>query len=200
MSLRLLRFFEDDSLEMREHCGARHSKIELVSTESHDRFEKMLRCLFWRYSPVAAIGQAGTRLQSLGAVREDHSDDFWLNAVRKHVGQIGDGRLYRGPVPSRTREEPHGGWRSPLAKTMFLLHSQPRSEIHRCLAVFPTALDLDPATSPRSAVTNRLLEIPPRWRSRLTRRQHVHRAPPPKTQLAFAVACPNGYVITSTRS
>lgn len=78
----LLRSFQDDSLEVRPPV-ALTGAIDTFSGEVWVRFEEIIAWVAWRVGPVRTLGQPGTRLQPLGAVRDYYDDSDWKAAIKR---------------------------------------------------------------------------------------------------------------------
>ncbi|MFI8774870.1 hypothetical protein ACIGKQ_22295 [Gordonia sp. NPDC062954] len=147
----LLRSFQDDDLEMRMHRSARHSALEFVSTESHERFEELIAWTLWRYGPVLAIGQPGTKLQPLGAAREYHSDATWQAAVEQRVANSAVIAFIVGRSPGLLWEVAKVRAMSALGKAVFIFPPEDAAELDRRLTVLAAALNLNPLVTPLNA-------------------------------------------------
>lgn len=151
----LLRSFQDDDLEIRMHTSSRHSALEFVSTESHERFEELVAWTLWRYGPVIAIGQPGTVLAPLGAAREYHDDDSWQQAVHNHIADSELVAFVVGRSPGLLWEVATVRRLGALGKTLFVFPPEEPDEINARITVLCAALDIDPRCIPRQSASTR---------------------------------------------
>lgn len=140
----LLRSFQDDSLVVRMHRTARHSPIELASTELFDRFEELIAWSLWRIGPVVAIGQPTTEghLQPLGAAREFYSDDTWQVGAQTRMRSSSLIVFVVGRSPGLWWEVSNVRWHGLLGKCLFVFPPVDYVELGHRLRVLAGALDL----------------------------------------------------------
>ena len=144
----LLRSFQDDDLEIRMHASARHTALEVLSTEPYERFEELLAWTLWSYGPVLAIGQPDTVLQPLGAAREYHDDDSWQDAVRERIRHSRIVAFVVGRSPGLLWEARTVCELNALGKAMFVFPPEEPDEMNNRIRVLCAALDLNPNCIP----------------------------------------------------
>lgn len=140
----LLRSFQDDSLEVRVHAENEATPVERLNIESFARFEEVVAWALWKHGPIRAIGQPGTRLQPLGAVRDYYSDDQWQPAVRKYIDDSALIVFVVGRSPGLLWEVENVRSHRALAKCVFVLPPVSLEEIELRIEVLASALGLDP--------------------------------------------------------
>jgi hypothetical protein len=139
----LLRSFQDDSLEVRVHAENEATPVERLNIESFARFEEVVAWALWKHGPIRAIGQPGTRLQPLGAVRDYYSDDQWQPAVREYIDESALIVFVVGRSPGLLWEVENVRAHGALAKCVFILPPVPLEEIEPRVEVLAGALGLD---------------------------------------------------------
>jgi MFS family permease len=138
----LLRSFQDDSLEVRVHAETQATPVEQMNIESFSRFEEVIAWALWEYGPIRAIGQPGTQLQPLGAVRDYYADDEWQQAVRSYIDDSSMVVFVVGRSPGLLWEVSNVRAQGKLGKCVFILPPVPLEEIAVRMRVLASALGL----------------------------------------------------------
>lgn len=143
----LLRSFADDSLEVRASSRL-DGFTEAIAAEGYARFEETIAEALLHTGPVIALGQPGTVLQPLGAVREYFTDAQWQEAVENRNADARFIAVVCGRSPALMWEIAEIRRNARLAKTLFILPPVPRKELQPRLRVLWSALSLDPEVLP----------------------------------------------------
>jgi hypothetical protein len=141
--LLFLRSFQDDALEVRPPF-ALAGAIDTFSGKALVRFEEVVAWSAWERGPLRAIGEPGTRLQPLGAVRDYFDNASWQDAVTEIAEEVQAIVLIAGRSRSLVWEIGHVRAMGMLAKTVFVFAPVTADEAARRIAVVCTALELDP--------------------------------------------------------
>jgi len=139
-----LRSFQDDDLRVRVHSRSRASSVERLALLEDSTFEDLLAWHAARLGPVIAIGQPGTRLQPLGAVRDYFSDDDWQTAVLKRINMSAAVVFVVGRSPGAQWELAQLCTRGALGKTLFVFPPVPKEELAKRCFVLCAGLGLPP--------------------------------------------------------
>jgi len=142
----LLRSFQDDDLMIRVHRESRHSLMEQITLQRLERFEELLAWNLWHFGPVRAIGQPGTILEPLGAVRNYYDDDEWQSKVESMMSEAKIITLVVGRSPSLLWEITKIKSLGKLGNCMFVLPPVDREEASKRLQVLASALEVTPAS------------------------------------------------------
>lgn len=137
----LLRSFQDDSLEVRSSSRL-DGFTEAIATEGYARFEEILSKSLLKVGPLIALGQSGTVLQPLGAVREYFTDEQWQHAVEERNAQARFITVVCGRSPALMWEISEIRSNAMLAKTLFVIPPVPIGELRLRLRVLWSALSL----------------------------------------------------------
>lgn len=140
-----LRSFQDDDLSVRIRAASRGGVTERLAMLDDSTFEDLIAWIAARTGPVVAIGQPGTMLQPLGAVRDYFSDDGWQTAVLRRIN-LSAAVIYivgRSPGAQWELEQIHS--RGALGKTVFVFPPLPTKEwVARC-TVLAAGLRISPS-------------------------------------------------------
>lgn len=115
-----LRSFQDDDLRVRIRPNSRAGVTERIALLGDSTFEDLIAWIASRTGPVIAIGQPGTVLQPLGAVRDYFSDDEWQSAILKRINTSAAVVFVVGRSPGAQWELAQLRDRGALAKTVFV--------------------------------------------------------------------------------
>jgi len=140
----LLRSFQDDGLRVRIHPTSRTSPASRLALLNDSTFEDLIAWQAAKVAPVIAIGQPGTRLQPLGAVRDYFSDDDWQVAVLKRINVSSAVIFVVGRSPGAQWELTQIRERGALGKTLFIFPPLPSSEFRKRCLVLSAGLGLKP--------------------------------------------------------
>lgn len=155
-----LRSFQDDDLVVRIRNRVRASIAERLSLLDDSTFEDLIAWRAATLGPVVAIGQPGTRLQPLGAVRDYFTDDEWQPAVRERISGASAVVFLVGRSPGAQWELGQLIANAALAKTLFVFPPVPAVELDKRCTVLATGLRLEPVElSSGLAPHTRLLAI-----------------------------------------
>ncbi|PQZ92924.1 hypothetical protein CQ018_10660 [Arthrobacter sp. MYb227] len=141
-----LRSFQDDDLWVRIHPSSRPSPAMRLALLNDSTFEDLIAWQSARVGPVIAIGQPGTRLQPLGAVRDYFSDDEWQTAVLRRINIASAVVFVVGRSPGAQWELAQLRERGALGKTVFVFPPVPEKEFEKRCFVLCTGLGLHPLT------------------------------------------------------
>lgn len=145
-----LRSFDDDELVIRTHRMARHSPVELATTQPFERFEVALTWSLWRVGPVCAIGRPDSRrrLQPLGAAREYYSDATWQQAASRRIADSALIVFVLGRTKGLQWEIAQAKAQTVLQKCLFVVPPVPRPDAQARLAVLGDVLGVGPTGLP----------------------------------------------------
>lgn len=139
-----LRSFQDDDLPVRVHPKSKTSPAARLALLKDSTFEDLIAWQAAEIGPVIAIGQPGTLLQPLGAVRDYFSDDEWQTAVLKRINISAAVIFVVGRSPGAQWELAQLRERGALGKTLFVFPPVPEDEFDKRCFVLATGLGLHP--------------------------------------------------------
>ncbi len=140
----LLRSFQDDDIQIRIHPSSRQGISERIALLADSTFEDHIAWVASRVGPVIAIGQPGTKLQPLGAVRDYFDDDNWQSAVLKRINTSIAVIFVVGRSPGAQWELAQLRDRGALAKTVFVFPPLGMDEFMKRSVVLADGLCLRP--------------------------------------------------------
>ncbi|WP_143446142.1 hypothetical protein [Kibdelosporangium aridum] len=128
--------------------AGRQPILQRLTLRRKERFEEIITWSLWKFDLPVTLGEPGTKLPRLGAVREYHSDDNWEAAVAALVERSSAIVLMVGRSSSLRDEIKLIRAKQALSKTIFVLPPAPYRELRIRLSVLCSALDVDPACIP----------------------------------------------------
>lgn len=141
-----LRSFQDDDLRVRIRSRSKASPSARLALLNDSTFEDLLAWQASRHGPVIAIGQPGTKLQPLGAVRDYFSDADWQTAVLKRINVASAIIFVVGRSPGAQWELAQLRERGALGKTLFVFPPVDEAEFDARCFVLSAGLGLHPLT------------------------------------------------------
>lgn len=138
----LLRSFQDDDLEIRVHSQSRHSFLEQLTLQRLERFEELLVWNLWKIGPVRTIGQPGTILEPLGAVRDYIDDHHWKEMVESKMIESKMVVFLVGRSHSLLWEVSQAKTLGRLGSCLFIVPPVTNSEASKRLQVLSSALGI----------------------------------------------------------
>lgn len=150
----LLRSFLDDSLRLRSRRTSRQPLLQRLTFRRRERFEELVAWSLWKLGPPVTLGEPGTRLPRLGAVRQYFSDDTWEDAVACLIQRCSLIVVVVGRSPSLVTEINLIRANGCLSKCLFVIPPRPPGELRLRMQVLTSALDLDPSSLPTQDLRN----------------------------------------------
>lgn len=138
----LLRAFSDDGIKLRARRTRRHSMFDRIALRRWDRLEEILAAQLDGIGPVEAIGEPGSRLPPLGAVRRSYQGEAWRTGVQELISEAALIVVDLGRTRSLAWEVAQIRDRDALKRTLFVLPPVPAGERRARLHALAEVLDM----------------------------------------------------------